>query len=324
MSRRRSIAVAVAAVIGVAGLPACAPDDGPEVGEVMTVDGGLMATPRYVAIAMPDGDLDLTVAIAPEVEVDGETVQAPAGAVLVTFEILQQSGEAMADLATEVALVAGSTTAVLDPDTITLGAAVLPGDGSDAQVVATFDGREVRWDVSTGDLAADSAPSYLADRAVATQSSASFTTEVELPEGLALATGQTRAVPVLQMQVQTAMWLPDRGWSRPDERWVVIALTVPDALAVTSPQSDDDLTVDVALESVTVVAGEKRIETERGAAGSAVEPDATSGTAVASVPDAVSEITVEVASSMTSTWADGDVPAVDVVAVLTSEPVLLG
>ncbi|SDT56799.1 hypothetical protein [Jiangella sp. DSM 45060] len=248
--RRRREAAGVVLFVSAALLAGCAPAGATiPVGDA-AFSSGVDLLDERVAVRMPDGVyLVEALGVRDEAFVDGETVRAPDGAVLV--EVSVSDGGYVGDWApgrTQVMLRAGDTEVPVELDPAGAGAqvAVLPGDGGDAELVLTFEGRDAVVPVVTADLVGGS-PFIETVPWAGTLEAA-----IEPPAGW---------YPMVQAAVLAELrlvgYLPERGWAPEGEVWVEGRfVTRPGTLLPVGDDAHDGVQVAAVVEGASVFVDE--------------------------------------------------------------------
>ncbi|WP_053203499.1 hypothetical protein [Jiangella muralis] len=200
-----------------------------------------------VAVRMPDGVyLVEALGVREKAFVDGETVRAPGGAVLV--EVSVSDGDYAGEWApgrTETMLRAGDTEVPveLDPAAVGTQVAVLPGDGGDAELVLTFEGRDAVVSVATADLVGES------PFIETVPWGGTLEAVIEPPAGWYTMVGA-----VIQADLRMVGYLPERGWAPEGEVWVEVRMmTRPGTLLPVSDDDHDGVVVACAVEGASVL-----------------------------------------------------------------------
>lgn len=224
----RRIAAATALLAGAAlGLTACS-DGGTTlaVGDT-ALSSGAESLDERVLVPMPDGFYAVdALGVRDEAFSDGETVHPPRDAALVVVAVSGTlHGGEQAGGGVRAAVRAGDVEVPVELDARTHVVAV-PGDGTDAELVLTYEGRSAVLGAAGADVLA-------APFVETVPWSAAVDAPAEAPLGW-------RALPqaAFYVDLRTVSHLPDRGWAAAGETWVE-ARVVPRPGALL-PVDDDD------------------------------------------------------------------------------------
>ncbi|SEF17400.1 hypothetical protein [Jiangella alba] len=245
--RRRRGAAGVVLLVSAALLVGCA-SAGPTIAVGDTAfSAGTDLLDERVAVRMPDGVyLVEALGVREKAFVDGETVRAPGGAVLV--EVSVSDGGYAGDWApgrTEAMLRAGDTEVPveLDPAAVGTQVAVLPGDGGDAELVLSFEGRAAVVAVATAELVGE------APFTETVPWTATLDAVIEPPAGW-----YAMVQAAVLAELRLVGYLPERGWAPEGEVWVAGRLvTRPGSILPVGDDAHDGVPVAGAVVAASVL-----------------------------------------------------------------------
>lgn len=221
MHRRPTVTALLALAVGIATLSGCAPS-GPsaEVGDVIVLseDDYLEvldeATPTQLLLPVPESTWTVQgLVVVDDVPVPDGQLAVPEGAAIVV--VGGAVGYMGGSNETTFAIVTGDERVVIDPEVRT--AVVVPDGGASSTFVATYDGRDLAYDISTGDVVDGTEP-YLETTKLARFEDWAVTTS-----GFPADVGLNDVVPLpFNLRLTMSTWAPDVGWAPPGSAWLTL------------------------------------------------------------------------------------------------------
>lgn len=221
MHRRPTVTALLTLAVGIAALSGCAPS-GPsaEVGDVIVLSEADYlevlddAAPTQLLILVPESTWTVQgLVVVDDVPVPDGRLAVPEGAAIVVVGGVV--GYMGGSNETTFAVVTGDERVVIDPEVRT--AVVVPDGGASSTFVATYDGRDLAYDLSTGGVADGTEPYQGATNLARFEDWA--VTGTGFPADVALNT----VVPLpLNLRVTMSTWAPDVGWAPAGSAWLTL------------------------------------------------------------------------------------------------------
>lgn len=221
MHRRPVVTALLTVAVGIAALSGCAPS-GPsaDIGDVIVLSEDDYAealddaVSTQLLIPVPESTWIVSgLAVVDGVRVpDGQLVVPRGAAIVVVGGVAGYSG---GPSETTFAVVTGDERAVIDPEVHS--AVIVPDGGASSTFVATLDGRDLAYDLSTGGVADGSEPYLETTNLVRFEDWAVTTT------GFPADVGLNDVVPLpFNLRLTMSTWAPEVGWAPPGSAWLTL------------------------------------------------------------------------------------------------------
>ena len=319
------------ATLTASSLAGCAPDE-LEAGDVVDIDEATFETGSWAAVEIPMPDAAYTIeeiGITDEiVDDDGERITAPSGTVFVVAGRIGRDRDSSATHLHREVEATTSLSVVSDGIESEIGrhdALLVPGDGTDARLVLSFDGRDVLVDPATGELAEGSPSPYEGALGMASAIAPDDFTDDPLPDGYLVADLQARGTLPVWVAARLGNYHPDRGWAEDGRAWLDVRVHSWSPVYMGYDDGDD---IALAHAEAAIVSAQARLgETTHTVNLTPVGEEGDRGIESVGLLDVSSEeaevvVTVGLALSNGPDWPAG-MPDLDVVASTTSDPIPL-